>query len=272
VREAARCLTGWTVDLKRGLLKELNLFAPARGVTYFKPDWHDDGAKTLLGETITAGGGEKDLERLVGIVCSHASTARYLATKLCHRFVSHEPPPALVDKVAAEFTRTSGDIKSLLRVILQSQEFAESRSRLFKRPFRFVVSALRAVAADTHAHKPLLDYLNRMGQGLFQHPTPDGYPDEEAPWLGTLLWRWNFAFALAGGKVPTVAFDAKALRRVLEPGAKFKAPTSPVLAEKLFAHACGRGPVEAELSALEGLTDPAETLGAVLASPAFQRC
>ncbi len=174
--------------------------------------------------------------------------------------------------MAAEFTRTSGDIKSLLRVILNSQEFAESRSALFKRPFRFVVSALRAVAADTHAHKPLLDYLHRMGQGLFQHPTPDGYPDEEAPWLGTLLWRWNFAFGLAGGKVPTVEIDGRALRRVLEPGAKLKDPPSAKFADNLFAHACGRRPVAAEQEALTHLTDPGELLGAVLASPAFQRC
>jgi hypothetical protein len=272
VREAARCLTGWTVDLKRGMLKDLNLFAPARGVTYFKPDWHDEGAKTVLGQRIPAGGGEADLERLVDIVCNHPATARYLAGKLCHRFVSHTPAPALVERVAAEFTRTSGDIKSLLRVILNSGEFAESRGALFKRPFRFVVSALRAVAADTHAHKPLLDYLHRMGQGLFQHPTPDGYPDEEAPWLGTLLWRWNFAFALAGGKVPTVGIDARALRRVLEPGARLKNPPSMKFADNLFAHACGRRPVEAEQEALTHLTDPGELLGAVLASPAFQRC
>ncbi|MEZ0387324.1 MAG: DUF1800 family protein, partial [Verrucomicrobium sp.] len=121
-------------------------------------------------------------------------------------------------------------------------------------------------------HKPLLDYLHRMGQGLFQHPTPDGYPDEEAPWLGTLLWRWNFAFALAGGKVPTVTLDARALRHALEPGAKLKSPPTPAFADRLFAHTCGRHPTPQEQSALHPLTDPAELLGAILSSPAFQRC
>jgi len=70
----------------------------------------------------------------------------------------------------------------------------------FKPPFRFIVSALRAVGADTHAHAPLIDYLVRMGQGVFEYPTPDGYPDEASPWMGTLLWRWNFSFALAAGE------------------------------------------------------------------------
>jgi hypothetical protein len=266
VREAARCLTGWTVELKRGLFKELNPFQPARGETYFKPCWHDDGEKRVLGTVISAGGGLSDLARLVEVVCAHPATADHLARKLCRRFVGPVPPAGLVEKTAETFRRTGGDIKSVLRVILGSAEFENSREALFKRPFRFVVSALRATGADTHAHKPLMDYLHRMGQGLFQHPTPDGYPDEETPWLGTLLWRWNFAFALAGGKVPTVAVNMAALRKALKNGG------TPPEEGGFFAHACGRSPTPVEQEALGSLRDPAEVLGTVLASPAFQRC
>ncbi len=265
VREAARCLTGWTVDLKRKMLDDLNLFKPARGVTYFKKEWHDDGEKKVLGQTIVAGGGAQDIERLVEIVCTHPSTARYLATKLCHRLVSYNPPEALVQRVADKFTAKRGDIKSLLRVILQSEEFYASQGQLLKRPFRYIVSALRTVGADTYAHPPLMDYLHRMGQGLFQYPTPDGYPDEEAPWMGTLLWRWNFAFALASNQVPTVKCNPTALRKSLDKDAQ--AQTA-----KLFAHCIGRHPLETELQAIQGLTDKEEMLGAMLASPAFQRC
>lgn len=290
IYEAARCLSRWTVDLKMRMQDALNPFKAQRGTTYFKKEWHDDGEKRVLGQVIPAGGGGRDLERVVDLVCAHPSTARYIATKLVRRFVSQEPPEALVRKVAAEFTRTDGSIKDLLRVIFRSAEFADARGQLLKRPFRFIVSALRAVAADVETSyvgrrdnppqaaadaisgKPprihLVAYMHPLGQPLFRHPTPDGYPDEEAPWLGTLLWRWNFAFALAGGFVPDARFDADALRRALrirkdDPGHK---------AARLFAHCIGRKPDATELTALQRVTDDADLLGLILASPAFQRC
>jgi uncharacterized protein (DUF1800 family) len=258
------------VDLKTTMANALNPMKPARGVTYFKPEWHDDGEKHVLGHTIPAGGGEKDIEQLVDIVSLHPSTARYLATKLCHRFVSHTPTATLVTKIADEFTRTRGDIKSLLRVIFYSEEFAASRGQLFKRPFRFIVSSLRTVGADTHAHPPLMEYLQRMGQGLFQHPTPDGYPDEEEPWLGTLLWRWNFAFTLAGDKLPTVDLDAAALYKAMNH--RMKDAASLEGTAKLFAHCTGRKPTETELHSVQALAGNSEALGIILSSPAFQKC
>jgi uncharacterized protein (DUF1800 family) len=289
ILEAARCLSGWTVDLKMRMTDALNPFKAQRGTTYFKKQWHDDGAKQVLGHTIAAGGGEKDLERVVDIVCAHPSTARYISQKLCRRFISHEPPQGAIDKVAAEFTRTDGDIKSVLRVLFQSEEFASARGQLLKRPFRFIVSSLRAMAADVESsyvgrrdnpaaaatnalqNKPprihLVSYMHPLGQPLFRHPTPDGYPDEETPWLGTLLWRWNFAFALGGGFVPDVKTDGAALRKALH-----LKKDSTDKAAKLFAHCMGRKPSGAELTALQSVEDDADLLALILASPAFQRC
>jgi uncharacterized protein (DUF1800 family) len=175
-----------------------------------------------------------------------------------------------VTKIADEFTGTRGDIKSLLRVIFHSDEFAASRGQLFKRPFRFIVSSLRTVGADTHAHPPLMEYLQRMGQGLFQHPTPDGYPDEEEPWLGTLLWRWNFAFTLAGDKLPTVDLDTAALHRAIDH--RKKEVDTPEVTAKLFAHCTGRKPTATELKSVQALAGNSEALGVILASPAFQKC
>lgn len=267
VREAARCLTGWTVDRKPKLQDVFNPFATPFGRSYFRKDWHDDGEKKVFGHVIAAEGGTRDIEQLVDIVCAHESTAKFIATKLCRRFVSYTPPESLVSRVTAEFTKTKGDIKALLRVILRSEEFAMSRGNLLKRPFRFIVSALRATGADTHAHQPLLDYLHRMGQGLFQHPTPDGYPDAESPWLGTLMWRWNLAFALAAGKVPTVEIASHTLAKSLS--AKKMDDDG---AAKLIAHFTGRHASKVEVEAIgQGDTD-AERVGLILASPAFQRC
>ncbi len=279
VREAARCLSGWTYNFKR--------IALHRDSSYFLPEWHDNGEKTVLGHTFAPGGGEQDLDRLVKVVCSHPSTARFIAHKLCVRFVGYTPPASIVDAVAAEFTRTGGDIKSMLRLLLNSEEFAASSGDLLKRPFRFMVSALRALGADTHVHDadplrhhtgPLTEYLARMGHGLFQYPTPDGYPMEETPWMGTLLWRWNFGLSLAGGKMAGVSLPMADLEKALGTEGSRDA-----VAARWWGHLVGRKPTADELQALADATQAhaskgdartarAELLGLMLAAPAFQRC
>lgn len=253
VYEAARCLSGWTFDRNR-------FFAVNQSESFFKPDWHDDGEKRVLGQVIPAGGGAGDVERLVHIVCSHASTARFIATKLCKRFLSMEPPESAVSQVAAEFARSQGDIKRTLRMLFGLTEFETSKGQLLKRPLKFMVSALRALAADTLAELPLLEPLQRMGHGLFQHPTPDGYPDEELPWMGTLMWRWNFALALAAGTQAGVRSDVAALGKTMK-----------LTPEAWFAYLIGRRPRAEEQAALlaEG---EIQRVGLILASPAFQRC
>jgi uncharacterized protein (DUF1800 family) len=249
-----------------------------KGTVYHDHKLHDDGAKTVLGHAIPAGqGGEKDLEQVVGIVCRHPATARHVATKLAQRFVAEKPPAALVDRLATTFARSDGDVTTVLRELLNSEEFAASAGMKFKPPFRFVASALRAVGADTHAHGPLIEYLMGMGQGVFQYPTPDGYPDEAAPWMGTLLWRWNFAFALAAGQVPSVKVDVDKLAAAL--GAANADRVAPV--ERFFRHLAGREPTAPEREALtRGAADlgtgadaprAENLLGLALAGPAFQR-
>jgi uncharacterized protein (DUF1800 family) len=267
VFEVARCLTGWR--LRTGMRK---------GTVYHDSKLHDGGEKKVLGQTIAAGqGGAKDLEQVIDIVCRHPSTAGHIATKLAQRFVSEQPPASIVEKLAAVFTETDGDIKALLRTLLTSAEFAASAGAKFKPPLRFVVSALRAVGADTHAHGPLIEYLTGMGQGVFQYPTPDGYPDEAAPWMGTLLWRWNFAFALAAGEVPSVKVPLEKLTTSL---GGVNAGSAPLI-ERFFQHVAGRTPTSPEREALTqgaaqlGAPDSSGTsanlLGLVLAAPAFQR-
>lgn len=256
VIEAARCLSGWTFDSKRP-------FATNANAAFFESNWHDNGQKIVLGQVIPAGGGSQDIDRLIEIVCQHPSTARFIATKLCHRFVSLRPPLSLVESLAHRFTATKGDIKAVLRALFAAEEFQTSAGQLLKRPFKFMVSCLRALAADTHATKPILEPLSRMGHGLFQYPTPDGYPDEELPWMGTLMWRWNFALALASGQQPGARIDLAPIRRALGP---------PRDVSTWFRYLVGRRASPAELTALADATEESQFLGLILASPAFQRC
>ncbi|HEU4388177.1 MAG TPA: DUF1800 domain-containing protein [Blastocatellia bacterium] len=263
VYEIARALTGWRV--RTGWRK---------GTVYFDGKLHDDGEKRVLGQAIRAGGGETDVDRVIDIVCSHPSTAHHIASKLVRKFVAESPPQSLVDRTAAVFKTTGGDIKSMLRLVLTSDEFYAARGAKIKRPFHYIASCLRATGADTHAHQDLIEYLTRLGQGLFQYPTPDGYPDEAASWLGTLLWRWNFAFALAANEVPSVDVSLDRLA-----GAIGAINRGRLDLAKLFAHFAGRAATNTELMPLNeclasGATvaPNAEMLGLILASPAFQRC
>jgi len=263
VYETARCLTGWRLRTKW-----------RKGTVYFDPALHDDGEKTVLGVRIPAGGGAQDVDRVVEIVCNHPATARFIATKLSQKFVIEHPPASLVDRLAKAFTATGGDIKAMLREILHSDEFKAARGAKFKRPFHFIASALRALGADTHAHKPLIEYLLRMGQAPFQHPTPDGYPDEAAPWLGTLLWRWNFALTLASNQLPSVNVEPLKLLQAIGGSAESLRPAA------LLPHFIGRAGTQSELKSLDDFAASAglaanerkaELLGLILASPAFQR-
>jgi uncharacterized protein (DUF1800 family) len=264
VYEAARCLTGWRLRTRW-----------RKGTVYFEKSLHDDGEKFVLGERIPAGGAEADVDRLVEIACNHPATAKHIATKLVRRLVADEPPAALITRVAQVFTASGGDIKELVRTVLRSEEFKQAKGTKFKRPFQYIASSLRALGADTHAHQPLIEYLSRMGQGPFQYPTPDGYPDRIEPWLGTLLWRWNFAFALASSRVPSVNVSLDQLDHAIESSGDFRP-------ERLLPHFIGRAGSKAELAALESYIEQlpaqaddvhrAELVGLILASAAFQKC
>lgn len=248
VMEVARCLSGWTYGHYPLKYRQAQVrFDPAR---------HDDGEKRVLGNVIASGGGERDLDAVLDIVCSHSSTAKYLATKLCRRFIDDPPPQPAVTAVATELTRSGGDIRATLHALFSSDEFQASRGNLFKRPQHFIVSSLRAVDARSDCGRPVIDALQRMGHAPFQYPTPDGFPLDAQPWLASLLWRWNFAIALESQQIKGTSIDKVALANNL--GA----------AQGAAAHLLGRAPTSLEQQCIERSASP---LALLLASPAFQR-
>ncbi|MCB8976956.1 MAG: DUF1800 family protein [Ardenticatenaceae bacterium] len=200
VQEVARILTGWTVA-KRGRLRGQFIFDEAR---------HDFGVKQALGHAFPAGRGEAEVEELLDLLASHPSTATFLATKLVRRFVADEPPAELVTQVAAAYQHNNGEIKPMLRVIFLSDAFATAPAKL-KRPYSYMVSVLRALHVDFRLGRgrAIADWMQAMGQPLFQWPPPDGYPDVSAAWAANLLPRWNFAVALLHNEIPgtTVPLD-----------------------------------------------------------------
>jgi len=196
VIEVARSLTGWTVPGAR------------RGADGFRfvPMLHDAGEKRVLGHRLAAGRGIEDGEDVLDLLCNHPSTARHIARKLAIRFVSDTPPAQLVDRAAATFTRTHGDIREVVRTIVTSEDFF-SRSAYrakVKSPFEVVVSALRALGASPDTTPRTAGAVALLGQPIYGHQAPNGWPETGEAWLntGAILNRINFALAAAAGRMP----------------------------------------------------------------------
>ncbi len=226
VQEVARCFTGWTIFSPRGAGAAASALMgqAARenaGTFYFNARTHDDGEKTVLGHKIPAGGGMKDGLMVLDILAHHPATAKFIATKLVRHFVSDDPSKALVDRVAATFTKSDGDIRDTLRAIFFSPEFnsQEAYRAKIKRPFELVVSAIRTLGGDTNGGPQLHQWIARMGQPLYGFQTPNGYSDTAATWVNTggLLERMNFGLALASNRIPGTRVD---LNRLIDGTAK----------------------------------------------------
>jgi uncharacterized protein (DUF1800 family) len=236
VQEVARCFTGWTIFAPRGAAAAMTLNGPRAemlrenaGKFFFNARAHDDGEKIVLGHKIPAGGGFKDGLIVLDILAHSPATAKYIATKLARHFVSDTPSPALVDRVAAAFTKSEGDIRETLRTIFFSPEFnsPEAYRAKVKRPFELAISAIRTLGAETNGGPQLHQWIARMGEPLYGFQTPNGYSDTAESWVNTggLLERLNFGLTLASNRITGTQVDLKRFLILPEQGESIdKAP------------------------------------------------
>ena len=172
------------------------------------------GHKYVLGRKIGEHG-EKEGEEMLDVLAHHPSTAKFISRKLAMRFVSDNPPQALVDRMAETFLKKDGDIREVLRTMFHSPEFwaAGAYRAKMKTPFEFVASAARASGADIQNALPLVGTLNRMGMPLYAMQPPTGYSMKAEAWVNSsaLLNRMNFALQLASGRLPGTSLDPQAL-------------------------------------------------------------
>ncbi|HXL73299.1 MAG TPA: DUF1800 domain-containing protein, partial [bacterium] len=151
VIELARVLTGWSFD-GPNILNRYPYNANPDDVFRFKfrNKMHDRGEKTILSRTFGPNQGEQEGEAVLDMLCRQPATAHFIASKLCRRFISDNPPETLVQNVAATFLKTNGDIRSCLRSIFYSKEFMNPRNyrAKVKTPLEFVASALRVTNAQ----------------------------------------------------------------------------------------------------------------------------
>ena len=203
VTEVAKVFTGWTID------------KPYEGATFrYDPRMHEPGPKFVLGHRIKFKGEDEGREVLHRLATS-PQTAHFISLKLAQRFVSDDPPPALVDRMAKTFQKKKGDIREVLSTLFHSPEFwAEDAYRAkVKTPLEFVASAVRATGADVDDAMPLARQLNTMGMPLYGAQPPTGYSMKADAWVSSsaLLNRMNFALALTSGKVRGVKVDVTQL-------------------------------------------------------------
>jgi uncharacterized protein (DUF1800 family) len=241
VVNVARAFTGWTIDQPR-----------QGGAFRFEPRLHDEKEKVVLGHKIKAGGGQSDGEQVLDILARHPSTAKFIATKLARRFVSDNPPAALVDRAAARFRETDGDIREVVRLILTSREFfaPDAYRAKVKTPFEFVVSSVRATGTEVQSADSLVQAVRQLGMPLYMCQPPTGYADRADAWVntGALLNRMNFAVQLVNGRL-----------RGVQPGA---APLGPQLVGELSS---------TTTATVAKATDPRQVAALTLGSPEFQR-
>ena len=263
VFDAARCFTGWTIDQRQG-------------VFVYRPQNHDTGAKTVFGLNVPAGGGKEDGDKLLDHLAEHPSTARFVSRKLLQRFVADDPPPRLVERTAATFLSTGGDIAAVMRTIVGSTEFwAEAFGAGKPRtPLEFVAGALRAVDAQVNAGRALTATVAAMGMPLFGCLPPTGYSNRGDAWLNpsSHLSRMNFALDLAANAVNGVSVDLRGLPGRLGADPGNARSLTDALSRELFGGGLSPQTRDAAARASASGAVPVATrvLGLVLAGPEMQ--
>ena len=264
VIQVARILTGWSVA------------RPQQGGDFEFHDWaHDYGEKVVIGVTFPAGHGRDEGVRLLKLLANHPATMHHVSRRLCQRFVNDDPPDGCVDDAVTAWKRSDGDIREVLRAIFRSPDFwaSENVRAKIKTPLEFVVSAARAVGGDPDTTPRLAQVVARLGEPLYLHVAPDGYPEREDAWVnsGALLDRMNAAVVLAAGRLPgvTVSLDSVV-------------PATPD-AEQLIAQANGAvlsGTMSENTKAvirrqISDISDPVQAralaVGLAIGGPEFQR-
>ena len=272
VREAARALTGWSLELRER--------ADDFGGFIYRDVAHDKGPKHVFGLALDAGGRQDDGERLLDYLALHPATARFLALKLCRRFVSDTPPQPLIDRVAAEFLRTRGDLTATYRAIFSSPELwaDDVYAAKTKTPFEFIISAVRATGSLASAERPLGQALDALGMPLYRAQPPTGYAELASSWVnaGALVCRINFGLKLAQGRIRGVQLRLPAVAgtadQVIDALALQLLGSSPTAATRSTLKAALAGPEEAQVEDGEQRSaDPGVIAGLLLGSPEFQK-
>jgi len=264
VIEVARIFTGWSIR------------RPQQGGDFEFHDWaHDTGDKQVLGIEFERGQEMDEGVRLLKLLADHPATMHHVSRKLCQRFVNDDPPDGCVDDAVAAWRRTHGDIREVLRAIFHGPDFwaATNMRAKVKTPLEFVVSAARAVAADPDTTPRLAQVVARLGEPLYLHVAPDGYPEREDAWVnsGALLDRMNAAVGLAAGRLP----GAVATLDSIAPGTTDVQQLITAVDDRILGGTMSQNTKRVISEQLSDVKDPVQAralaVGLAIGGPEFQR-
>ena len=266
VQELARILTGLGLNLTGkppNVRRELQAQYVRVGLFEFNPNRHDYGDKVFLGQAIK-GRGLGEVDEVIDYLSRQPATARFISRKLAIYFVADDPSKALVDRMAATFLQSDGDIAMTLRAMFDSPEFSASLGKKFKDPVHYVVSAVRLAYADKPILNagPMLGWLNRMGEPLYGKQTPDGYSMTSAAWAspGQMTTRFEIAKAIGTGNAGLFKTEGP------DP---IERPAFPQLSNALYFQSIQPSLGPATRQALDQAISPQEWNTFLLASPEF---
>jgi uncharacterized protein (DUF1800 family) len=235
------------------------------GQFVFNPRKHDFRDKVFLGQTIK-GSGYDEIEQAVDVISRQPACARFIARELAEYFVADQPPPALVEAMAQTFQRTDGDIAAVLRTMFEAPALLAGNAQKFKDPMQFLVSAMKLAydGRPIRDARPLLNWLNQMGEPVFGRITPDGWPLDGTSWSGSgqMAARFAVARAIGSGRNRLFVDDASA-------AAGSARPAVPAMDSPLYRNAIAPYLSAATRAALDKAASPQEWNTYLLASPEF---
>jgi uncharacterized protein (DUF1800 family) len=268
VEALAKILTGVGIDVKPDnpkLSPELQPQLVREGAFEFNPARHDYSDKMLLGHPIK-GRGLAEVDDALDILARHPATATHLSRQIATYFVSDNPPDSLVQKMAQAFKATDGDIAAVLNAMVHAPEFTATLKpgSRFKDPMQYALSAVR-LAYDNKVilnTAPVQNWLNRMGEGLFNHETPDGYSMSSASWNGPgqMMVRFEIARQIGSGSAGLFKPDV--------PNAVDQ-PAFPLLQNALYFNGLRQTLGPATLTTLDKAISPQDWNALFLSSPEF---
>ena len=197
VLELAKILTGWTLSGFGGAGARGPMRPPDGTIGFaFREALHEPGAKTVLGTRYSEDGVEEG-ERAIRSFARHPATARFVATKLVRHFVADEPPNTAVDRIAAVFRDTTGDLREVANALVELPDAWDERHRKFRSPQDWIVAMLRAAGA-TDVNDGIAPLLRQLRHPLWSPQSPKGFGDTMQEWADpdSLLNRAELARTL----------------------------------------------------------------------------
>ncbi|HXS20964.1 MAG TPA: DUF1800 domain-containing protein [Steroidobacteraceae bacterium] len=185
-------LTGWSIAGPDGWRT-----GAQPGTFLFRAGMHQPGSDVVMGKRYPDTGYDQGVAVLRDLA-RRPATARFIATKLARHFIADDPPAPAVDRMAAAFSESGGDLPTVYRALIASPEAWQQPVGKYKTPSDFIVSSFRGLELPVRQDKAPVGLFQLLGQRIWSPGSPAGWPDRSADWDGAseLLKRIEWADAV----------------------------------------------------------------------------